>query len=316
MVNDLEKEQYVDQKQQEKENKDETSSESELLQLKKDFAKEYFEKLQKDSWFSLSWLLLSETWVIEDYLTEENLLDKVKDNVIKEVFLKKALTEDIISQLETVKKDITDISAEKKEEVKQKLEELRIKYNLKENTDKINSNEETDSSVPSIITPMAATVVASSTAIWVEKLPDDMYRSPFAYEQSKNKKLTITSLFWKRKHPVTGQEHMHTGIDIAENEWTIITSMCDWVVTKNKKTILGGREIYIKDATGKEFCFLHLKEKSPLSKGTVVKIWQEIWKVWNTWRSTGPHLHLTVKENGKSIDPIKKFPNIFEKNVA
>lgn len=291
-------------------------SASELLQLKKDFAKEYFEKLQKDQGFSLSWLLLSEAWIIEEYLTtEQHFLDTIKDNVVKEFILKKALTEDVISQLESVKTDIDSISQTNKEDIKKELEKLRIKYNIKKEVPWSDANIHLNNT--EISPSVAAVWVVSAVPAAVEIQKESPYWSPFLNEKTgKPRKFRISSLFGKRIHPVTWEEHVHTGIDIAEEEWTPIQSMCDWVVTKNKKTLLGWREIYIKDATGKEFCYLHLSEKSPLAKWTIVKAGQEIGKVGNTWRSTWPHLHLTVKDHNKHVDPVKTFPDIFEKHVA
>jgi murein DD-endopeptidase MepM/ murein hydrolase activator NlpD len=55
-----------------------------------------------------------------------------------------------------------------------------------------------------------------------------------------------------------------------------------------------------------------MKEKSPLKVGDRVVAGQEIGLVGNTWSSTGPHLHLTIKERGQAQDPIAALPEVFD----
>ncbi len=100
---DLLKDQLFDKK--------EGSSRDELLQLKKNFAKKYFEKLQKESG-SLPWLLLAEMWTVEDYLTSEWVLDQIKDKAVLGMILRKVLEKETMDKLDSVKEKLHTITTE------------------------------------------------------------------------------------------------------------------------------------------------------------------------------------------------------------
>lgn len=130
MSKEIEKEQ--DDEQLDEENKDDEeldeenkdSPDDELLKLKKDFAKDYFEKLQKESW-SLPGLLLSETWTVEDYLTNEGVLDSIKDKVLLGLLLQKVLEKETMDKLNAVKSKIENISTTDVVKAKEELSILK-----------------------------------------------------------------------------------------------------------------------------------------------------------------------------------------------
>lgn len=104
---DLLKEQLFDKKGDKKEG----SPKDELLQLKKNFAKEYFAKLQEESG-SLPWLLLAEMWTVEDYLTSEWILDQIKDKAILGTILWKVLEKETMDKLDSIKEKLHTIKTE------------------------------------------------------------------------------------------------------------------------------------------------------------------------------------------------------------
>lgn len=104
---DLLKEQLFDKKGDKKEG----SPKDELLQLKKNFAKEYFAKLQEESG-SLPWLLLAEMWTVEDYLTSEWILDQIKDKAVLGTILWKVLEKETMDKLDSIKEKLHTIKTE------------------------------------------------------------------------------------------------------------------------------------------------------------------------------------------------------------
>jgi hypothetical protein len=96
---DKEQSENID-KQQEK-----LSTDDELLQLKKSFAKEYFVKLQKEDG-SLPGLILAETWTVEDYLTQEGILDAIKDKVLLWMLLGHILENQTLQKLDAMKEKL------------------------------------------------------------------------------------------------------------------------------------------------------------------------------------------------------------------
>lgn len=119
----------------------------------------------------------------------------------------------------------------------------------------------------------------------------------------------ITSKFGE-----TGPSHPrpHTGLDIAAPRGTPIKAVDNgsvMVVNTNPKDITG---IYVKimHSNGLESIYGHMIEGSPtVSVGEDIKQGQIIGEVNSTGHSTGNHLHLGAKLNGKFVDPLNYLPN-------
>ena len=117
-----------------------------------------------------------------------------------------------------------------------------------------------------------------------------------------NRKISITSPYGTRMHPIFGASKFHNGIDLAAN-YENVYSVMDGVVTEtgwdNKG---GGNYIKIKHFDRFETAYLHLSEIY-YRVGEFVKAGLIIAKSGNSGNSTGPHLHFSVKEFGQSINP-------------
>lgn len=115
----------------------------------------------------------------------------------------------------------------------------------------------------------------------------------------------ITSPFGNRKHPVTGQLKLHNGIDLAVPVGTQVKSPMSGTIEAVSTTKAGGTQIVISHPNGFLSGYAHLS-KALVKKGDKVKQGDVIALSGNTGQSTGPHLHLTMKDaTGKYIDPGK-----------
>ena len=56
---------------------------------------------------------------------------------------------------------------------------------------------------------------------------------------------------------------------------------------------------------GRTFSYLHMKKKSTFEIGDPITTKDIIGYVGSTWSSTGPHLHLAEKKDGKFVNPVK-----------
>lgn len=116
----------------------------------------------------------------------------------------------------------------------------------------------------------------------------------------------ISSKFGSRRHPVTHKLHNHLGTDFAAPTGTPVWAMADGRVTKRSYTKYNGNYITIKHNNGYSTYYLHLSRFAKgIKVGQRVKQKQLIGYVGTTGRSTGPHLHLSVKYNGSFINPLK-----------
>ncbi len=96
----------------------------------------------------------------------------------------------------------------------------------------------------------------------------------------------------------------HLGVDFGGAEGSKVAAMNDGVVEKAESTALYGNAVIIDHGEGIFSMYLHLKTIL-ISKGMKVRRGQAIGTLGQTGYSTGPHLHLSVKINGVSVDPIK-----------
>lgn len=116
-------------------------------------------------------------------------------------------------------------------------------------------------------------------------------------------KLHITSRFGQRRNPFgkNKSEH-HNGIDLSAKAGTPIYAMLPGEVAHIGYDSRSGN--YIKLCHGSfTVSYCHLIRKPDITVGSKVFPGQAVAHVGSTGRSTGPHLHITLKRNGRVTDP-------------
>ena len=121
----------------------------------------------------------------------------------------------------------------------------------------------------------------------------------------------LSSAFGMRKHPIDGFNKMHKGTDFAAPSGTPIMASGDGIITRAKWCGGGGNCIKIKHNSTYQTIYAHMKNFARgIKVGLRVKQGQIIGYVGSTGKSTGPHLHYEVIENGKKINSQKlKLPS-------
>ncbi len=125
------------------------------------------------------------------------------------------------------------------------------------------------------------------------------WRMPLAFPR-------ITSRFNpRRKHPILKVIMPHNGCDFAAPPGTPVYSIGAGVVTSRGDAGPSGNLITIQHEGGIQSGYAHLSRFAPgVVPGTHVEARTLVGYVGTTGRSTGPHLHLSVKRNGIFIDPL------------
>jgi hypothetical protein len=96
---------------------------------------------------------------------------------------------------------------------------------------------------------------------------------------------------------------LHTGLDMAAPIGTPVKPVMAGKVVKTEKNWYGyGNLVRIDHGNGYESWYAHLS-KIEVKEGQEVDLETELGKVGSTGRSTGPHLHLEIHENGKTVNP-------------
>lgn len=119
--------------------------------------------------------------------------------------------------------------------------------------------------------------------------------------------LHITSRFGQRRNPFGKKSsEFHSGIDLSAKAGTPIYAMMPGEVAHIGYDSRSGN--YIKLRHGNfTVSYCHLIRKPNIPIGSKVLPGQPVAHVGSTGRSTGPHLHITIKRNGRVIDPTILF---------
>ncbi len=119
----------------------------------------------------------------------------------------------------------------------------------------------------------------------------------------------LSSPFGNRKHPILGFTKHHNGTDFAAPTGTPIMASGNGTVIKAGWCGNGGNCVRIRHNSSYTTGYGHLS-KFATKTGRRVRQGQIIGYVGNTGMSTGPHLHYTVKYNGKFVNSQKlKLPS-------
>jgi murein DD-endopeptidase MepM/ murein hydrolase activator NlpD len=132
------------------------------------------------------------------------------------------------------------------------------------------------------------------------RTPEIFFTGPFGLPLFDNRWVTDP---FGTVHQTGGSQIRHLGIDIAALKGTPIGAMNDGVVRKAYFDSVYGNSVVLDHGQGIFTLYLHLnrirvREGEILKKGTVLGT------VGETGYATGPHLHLSVKIGGNSVDPV------------
>jgi len=122
-------------------------------------------------------------------------------------------------------------------------------------------------------------------------------------------RLIINSNFGNRIDPLTGKEVFHQGVDFKSSSDSVMVIMQGEVKNVAYSPGLGN---YIEVEHGNfrttygHLSFVMVREKMKVDAGSVIGI------TGSTGRSTGDHLHFSIKTNGRTIDPIPFLDIIYQ----
>ena len=119
----------------------------------------------------------------------------------------------------------------------------------------------------------------------------------------------ITSTFGPRIHPITGLPGNHTGTDVAAPKGTAILAARGGVVTISTYNNSYGNYVVVQHDNGIATLYAHMSSRA-VSEGQIDTQGQTLGYVGSTGSSTGNHLHLEFRVNGKRQDALNYYPNL------
>ncbi|RUO23533.1 hypothetical protein CWE08_02485 [Aliidiomarina iranensis] len=114
----------------------------------------------------------------------------------------------------------------------------------------------------------------------------------------------LSSQYGVRKDPFHGNPSMHNGIDYAAPEGAPILATGAGIVTFAGHRSGYGKLVEIDHGAGLRTRYGHMRAIN-VQVGDVVTRGQTIAEVGNLGRSTGPHVHYEILENGKHVNPAR-----------
>lgn len=112
----------------------------------------------------------------------------------------------------------------------------------------------------------------------------------------------ISDEYGNRIHPILGTQQFHNGVDMSAPTGTAILAAYDGDVIAAAYSSSMGNYIMIDHGSGLYTIYMHCSALY-VSKGQTVTKGQNIAAVGSTGRSTGPHLHFSVRLNGSYVSP-------------
>jgi murein DD-endopeptidase MepM/ murein hydrolase activator NlpD len=114
----------------------------------------------------------------------------------------------------------------------------------------------------------------------------------------------LSSRYGKRNDPFTGKQDFHKGLDFAGKKGSEVITVGDGVVSWAGKRSGYGNLIEVNHGNGYSTRYGH-NQKHLVEVGDKVKKGQQIALMGSTGRSTGPHVHFELLQNGKTVNPSK-----------
>lgn len=112
----------------------------------------------------------------------------------------------------------------------------------------------------------------------------------------------MSSSYGRRVDPFTGKRRMHKGIDFAGRRGAEITAVGAGIVTWSGSRYAYGNTVEISHPNGYVTRYAH-NQSNVVTTGETVVPGQLIAYMGSSGRSTGPHVHFEVLQDGKQIDP-------------
>ncbi|MBI2425402.1 MAG: LysM peptidoglycan-binding domain-containing M23 family metallopeptidase [Candidatus Hydrogenedentes bacterium] len=129
----------------------------------------------------------------------------------------------------------------------------------------------------------------------------DPVRAP--WESAVGGDARLTSGFGMRKDPFSGHASFHDGIDLATETGSPIYPIESGRVTFSGWQTGYGRVVVVEHGNGLESVYAH-NDVNHVKTGDVVTKETILGDVGSSGRSTGPHLHLEIRQHGQAVNPM------------
>jgi len=128
--------------------------------------------------------------------------------------------------------------------------------------------------------------------------------------------INARSPYGPRRHPITGKQSFHHGVDVALPIGTGILAPADGTIAHKGSGASGGFTLLVRHQGNWHTVYYHLNRPSHRNIGERVRAGDIIADSGNTGASTGPHLHFELRRSrawGNTVDPVPFLKGPFRK---
>lgn len=247
-----------------------------------------------------------------DFLNKADFVEKVMayDRQIWQEYIKTREYVDLCKRQLELEKEILDETKAGVELEQQNLEELIaqktqdiVKYEtdistkeqaIQEYEEEIRAQEEMIAALEAAIEEEKQRILASSGVVLT--YDGGVFKFPMATYTR------ISSPYGDRIHPTLGINQFHNGVDFAAPTGTAIYAAYDGIVVAADYSSTMGNYVMIDHGGGLYTIYMHASALY-VSKDDIVARGTTIAAVGSTGRTTGPHLHFSVRLNGSYVSP-------------
>lgn len=256
-------------------------------------------------------ILLSAT-SFSDFLNKADYVERVftyQDMLLQDYQVTRKYVELCMEQLE-LEREILDQTRLNVEAEQQNLEELIEQKNrdiisyetdintqaqaIRELEEEIQAQEDEIAALEAAIAEEKKRLLASNGSVL--KYDGGVFKFPLATYTR------ISDEYGMRMHPTLGVEQFHNGVDFASPKGTAIYAAYDGRVVAATYSATMGNYIMIDHGDGLYTIYMHASELYVKTNDIVVR-GETIAAVGSTGRSTGNHLHFSVRLNGEYVSP-------------
>ncbi|KMQ72376.1 M23 family metallopeptidase [Chryseobacterium koreense] len=217
---------------------------------------------------------------------------------------------------EKINRGIKLFSSPSKAELKRKIDSLKsslIKNSAPKIKDKNFDFKRIEDSLIIILKANAVLIKKSKPLKTFDFIEDNELNLTSRIHMPLKNRISVTSSFGSRTHPIFGIKKMHNGADLKASYEKVYAVMDGIVTVAGWDSKGGGNYIKIKHSNSFVTSYLHLSEIY-YRVGEYVKAGFIIAKSGNSGNSTGAHLHFSVSENGNYINPIHFLNDLIKAN--
>lgn len=227
----------------------------------------------------------------EEYKENRQLIELCK----QELELDRQILEQAKTNVETEQANLEELIAQKNQDITEYESDISNKEQaIKEYEAELAAQNAEIEALEAAIAEEKKQILASSGTVL--SYDGGMFKFPLASYTR------ISDDYGMRIHPTLGVEQFHNGVDFASPKGTAIYAAYDGQVVAATYSATMGNYVMIDHGDGLYTIYMHASELY-VSKGDVVVRGETIAAVGSTGRSTGNHLHFSVRLNGSYVSP-------------